>query len=71
MNLSKQTLVILHRVQAELMILEKKQVSQDLVIRRALANYHNLIDKDAEEEFNRTFPNSFSELKERGEINHE
>lgn len=63
MNLSKKTLAILHQVQGELMILEKKCPSQDAIIQRALTNYHNLIAKDAEVEFDKTFPNMFSELK--------
>ena len=63
MNLSKKTLESLHRVQAHLMILEHERLSQDVVIQRALDNYDTLIERDAEVEFDKTFPNMFAELK--------
>lgn len=67
MNLNKKTLEKLHQVQGVLMILEDKRLNQDEVIRRALSNYYDLIKKDAEVKFDKTFPNMFSELKKEVE----
>lgn len=51
------------QIQGALMILEHRRVNQDEIIQRALKIYHILIREEADEQFQKMFPNSFSELK--------